>query len=362
MKRLFVVIMFAAALASCTSRLEIKDRNVGSYLVLNAMLDTEDWLHAVHLTYYTGADLVLPEGAEVTMLVNGVAQDAVGYADGYYSNIYHFISDLAPGDVVRIDAVYKRQQVYAEVQVPQRASIVSADTLRSENSAGGRIIRFDLGLEDVAGEKNWYRLTMESDFKYVAHFYEYPDRTIYSRPDSTYHVESQLRFDIGSDKILLDDYLPESSDYNPLTELFDELNPHNTMRIFSDERFTDSVGEVQISADSLDFVPYYPGMEFWRNDPPEYVSKCYSSYEADVYPAARVRLQSISFDAYNYFRAINSSENFGFEMSLLTEPVTIPSNVVGGLGFVSVVSSSSAVVDFPPCHVLQPGGKPGFLE
>ena len=363
------MLLFAAALTACINEMEIKNRNVGSYLVLNAMLDAEDRLHSVHLSYYDGSDIDLPEGAEVTMCVNGVPQDAAGYDNGKVSNIYHFVADLAPGDIVRIDAAYNGEQVYAEVEVPQRASIVSADTLRSAKPSleeiyfgSDRQVEFSLRLKDVPGEKNYYRLTMDSDFEMTAHFYEYPDKMIYSRPDSIYHETQRLNFDIGSDKILLDDYLPESSTYDPLEELFSSLNPHNTMRIFTDERFTDSVGDVRFTVDSLSFVPYYQGMEFWRNDPPEYVSRCYSSYEADALPSAHIRLRSLSFDAYNYFRAMNSRQIFGFEMSLFTEPTTVPSNVVGGLGFVSVASSAEAVIEFPSCHVLQPGGKPWFLE
>ena len=371
MKRLFVVIIFAAALTACVNRMEINVPDAGSYLILNAMLSDDETSHTVHLSYCNGADMLAPSGAEVTLLVNGSEYSAADWTDGSYSTAYFFDAELKPGDVMRIDASYRGYTAYAEVEVPQRAEIVSVDTLRRVNAevsdysyGSGRLLQFVLGIRDVPGEKSWYRLTLERDFEFAAHFYEYPERTIYSRPDSTYSEVSQLRFDIGSDKILLDDYLPDSSSgsYDGAEELLNLFNPHNTTRIFTDERFTDSGAEVKFEVDSLDFVPYYPGMEFWRYDAPEYAGKCYSSYEADVHPSARVRLQSISFDAYTYFRAINSCETFGYETNPLIEPTTIPSNVVGGLGFVSVASISSAVVDFPQCHVLQPGGKPGFLE
>lgn len=371
MKRLSVVILFAAALTACVNRMEINVPDTGSYLILNAMMDTDEDVHKVFLSFCDGSDIVAPSGAAVTLTVGGSTQRALDSDSGSLATTYFFDAAMKPGDVVRIDASYRSYTAYAEVEVPQRAEIVSVDTLRRVNAevsdysyGSGRLLQFVLGIRDVPGEKNWYRLTLERDFEFAAHFYEYPERTIYSRPDSTYSEVSQLRFDIGSDKILLDDYLPDSSSgsYDGAEELLNLFNPHNTTRIFTDERFMDSGAEVKFEVDSLDFVPYYPGMEFWRYDAPEYAGKCYSSYEADVCPSARMRLQSISFDTYTYLRAINSCETFGYETNPLIEPTTIPSNVVGGLGFVSVASISSAVVDFPPCHVLQPGGKPGFLE
>ncbi len=365
MKKSVIALLFAAALTACVNEMEIKDRNVGSYLILNAMLDAEESLHKLHLSYYNGTDVVLPEGAEVAMSVGGVRYGATGCDGGSIANVYSFNVSLKPGDLVRIDARYKDQTVYAEVEVPQRAELVSADTLRREYTekpdfyfGSDRRIDFSLKLRDIAGERNWYRLSMERDYEFAAHFIEDADKGIYPRADSIYHQLQRVKFDIGTDKILLDDYLPETTNLNDLSELLSQLNPRNTMRIFSDERFADSVGDVKFSVDSLDFVAYYPGIEYRTVDDTGSIYKCYTSYDADVHPSARLRLHSLSFDAYNYFRAVNSSSLFGYEVNLLTEPTSIPSNVVGGLGFVSVTSSSDVVIEFPSYVASAPGERP----
>ncbi len=361
MKKSAIVLLFAAVLAACVNEVEIKNRNVGSYLILNAMIDAEEPLHEVHLSYYNGSDAVLPEGAEVTMSVNGVRRGATGCEGSGVSNVYSFSVSLKPGDIVRIDARYGGQEVYAEVEVPQRAELVSADTLRREYTekpdfyfGSDRRIDFSLRLRDIAGERNWYRITMERDYKFAAHFIEDAEKDIYPRADSIYHQVQRVKFDIGTDKILLDDYLPETTNYKDLSDLFGQLNPRNTMRVFSDERFADSVGDVKFSVDSLDFVAYYQGIRYQKLDLPDGTYGYYASYDADVYPLARLRLHSLSFDAYNYFRAINSCSLFGYEMTLLTEPTSIPSNVVGGLGFVSATSGSDVLIEFPSYVVSTP--------
>ncbi len=357
MQRLLIIFICAISLASCVNDVEIKNRTSGNYLVLNAMLDDGEESHSVYLSYSDGAGFTLPEDAEVSMSVNGVSRTPGGHYDKGVVNVYTFDAALHPGDVVRIDARYNGEHAYAEAEVPQRAELVAVDTLRRSQGgeslfSSGNFVDFNLKIRDIPGGKNYYRLQLVRDCKFVAHFVDY---MYYMSPhaDSTFHEVARLSFDIGTDKILLDDYLPESSDnYDGGAYIFRLLNPYNVNRVFSDERFADGEAEVKFTVDSLDFRVSYRGI--FIND----FDKYYASYDADLYPQARVRLQSLSFDAYNYYRALNACDTFGFEVSPLIEPTAIPSNVSGGLGFVSVSSSSDAVIDFPSYAASAPGERP----
>ncbi len=85
-----------------------------------------------------------------------------GRTDGSCCKAYVFDAELKPGDVVLIETGYRDEFAYAEVEVPQRAEIVSVDTLRCPRadmsdyySGSDRILQFVLGLKDVPGEKNF---------------------------------------------------------------------------------------------------------------------------------------------------------------------------------------------------------------
>ena len=51
--------------------------------------------------------------------------------------------------------------------------------------------------------------------------------------------------------------------------------------------------------------------------------------------------------AWTYLGAVNRQKNRNGFNYLLVEPVTFPSNVEGGLGFLSVASATPIEIDFP---------------
>ena len=55
----------------------------------------------------------------------------------------------------------------------------------------------------------------------------------------------------------------------------------------------------------------------------------------------RLHLRTIDRDYYNYLRAINNLETYGYEVSPIIEPTMVPCNVVGGFGMVSVAAEDT---------------------
>jgi hypothetical protein len=356
-----IFLLLALGAVSCEKEVKVKGLDTGKYLIINAMLDDADSVHTVYLSWSDDSGVSLPKGAEVTLSVNGSPQRQESFGEGSSANIYRFRATIQSGDVIRIDARYGHTLAYAEVTVPQKPVFSLVDTLRCPRpettiylGESDRIVEFILKVKDIPGESSRYRLTLERDFRKVAQFETgREDELIFPRPDSVYVKSERLNFDIGSDPILLDDYLPESYGDYGINDIIGDFNPHNVQKVFSDKKFTDSEAEVKFYVDSLSFVTRSDFIDYWKWETGYDAygniinQKHYVSYDADIYPTARVRLHSLSQDAYDYCRALNACEVFGYSANPLTEPVIFPTNVEGGLGIVSAESSAELLIPFP---------------
>ena len=80
----------------------------------------------------------------------------------------------------------------------------------------------------------------------------------------------------------------------------------------------------------------------------------YSSWQSrDKKTLKRINslLQSIDRNGYNYLRALNNMEAYGYSVSPIIEPTMLPSNVEGGLGLVSVGCDSKIVLRLKPMRI-----------
>ena len=59
-----------------------------------------------------------------------------------------------------------------------------------------------------------------------------------------------------------------------------------------------------------------------------------------------VRLLSITEAEYRYLKALNCLDDGDYDNTLM-EPISLPCNVIGGLGFVGVCSESRVIIELP---------------
>ena len=59
-----------------------------------------------------------------------------------------------------------------------------------------------------------------------------------------------------------------------------------------------------------------------------------------------VRLLSITEAEYRYLKALNCLDDGDYDDALM-EPISLPCNVIGGLGFVGVCSESRVIIELP---------------
>ena len=107
------------------------------------------------------------------------------------------------------------------------------------------------------------------------------------------------------------------------------LEMENNYLLFDDDTFD---GETRVLSVTVNMYNLLAGFSFMPEVPEDYDD-----------PYVYVVLEHISFAEYHYLKALNNLSNLGYDAVPFFEPTTIPSNVDGGLGFVSVATDSDPV-------------------
>ena len=110
------------------------------------------------------------------------------------------------------------------------------------------------------------------------------------------------------------------------------MTVRNVRNVFTDSRFPDG-------SYTLNVYTYYPDFQGWGSDRKNHI-------QVDVV----VRLLSITEAQFRYLRAMNCLDSEDYNETFM-EPVIVPQNVSGGLGFVGASSEQRVtlrMVDRPP--------------
>ena len=373
MKKIIVwtLVLSLGILTACENTIRYEyDRNDGQITLL-AQMNTSDTEHTIFLSMsYPDRVDSLP-GAKVTCWVNGeefvaeeqpVPMEEV-YNPGFYYetraaepvvlqrrhqlfNEYVFSATLRPGDEVRVEASKGTLKAWAEVTVPQPATLVQVDTNRvvrtlNYSDFGGTdyyeavYMEMATKIRDRVGEDNYFVLSgsrlVEGEFR---RFDESGavDSVAYYRDESR-----ELDYRTFHDTILEDGYSAGEGN-----SLLDELLATNQMHCFSDKEFRDGEAVVR---------PYFDADYFtWREY--SYYWICPGTDEGDLHTVFSLQLRTISRDFYNYLRAINNMETYGYDVTPIIEPTMLPSNVTGGFGLVSVAAVQTVTFDLGTTHIV----------
>ena len=340
----------AAICVGCVNTIRYEyDLNDGKITIL-AQLSTADTLHSVILSMSYPDRIDSLSGATVNCYVNGTlhraSQGPVEYYDDYdwetgeailvpYKNRYtryYFTAVFKSGDEVRIEASYGGSEAWAEVVVPQPGAIVSVDTVTvvktysakyydGEETYEQEYVEFTVKLEDVKGADSFY--SMNGEMTTVT--------TLTSEGEGMNGVFVQgpgtMYFETFHDQILEDGYS------SGLGDLFDDITPVNAMHCFSDKLFRDGEATVRLYFPSYNFsvYPYH-----------------YDADEIVVNKLFSMRLKSFDRSFYNYLRALNNFDYYGYDVSPIVEPTMLPNNVTGGMGMASVAAESYYDIQLPP--------------
>lgn len=316
-------------------------------LIMNALLDAGEPENYVYLNLSGVEGISHVEQAAVTLYVNGqLAETAeelpplkpIGSLDMVYdpnaplNNLpaiakrkkFRITTALHPGDDIRLEAVAEggKYHVTAEVTVPQPVPPVRVDTsttqLRDYNG-WDPYREYKVTMQDLPGGKNYYRLDIRRDISTYGLYDNQRDTVIHTRITDL----------INREDIVLTDGNPSSNE-DEENDIFGTYIA-NKYNVFTDSRFSDGSCTLKVYT--------------WLNE--SYMPPNVYLYQVSrVSRVVTVRLLSISEAEYRYLKALNYLESDNYEDALM-EPVIIPSNVEGGLGFVGISSEARHVMEFP---------------
>lgn len=333
------VVLAALTFCGCSTKEYILLNDDQVHLVMNAQLNSEDTDHLVYLSLASADQgITLVKGGSVKVSVNGgapVSAVEIPPEEGFprEANVYGFHQAFKPGDEVLFEGSDLTRNVSARVRVPDLPEVVSVDTLTVTRKGSDWFgdsyeqtsLQVKVKLRDRAGEQDYYRL---SGYR----VYDFPegDRAVLldwasgepaideytgeyvlvGRTDPIYD-EQRLWVDV-SEEPLISGEQGEGDANAMIAELFDM---ENDWCVFTDASFEGEEYTLRLYLNQ-DSFGYYG-----------YLGPC----SVEDY----LRVHAISFEQFHYLKAVSASNASSF----FSEPVSMPTNVEGGLGFVTIESS-----------------------
>lgn len=358
--------------ASCTSTDYIDVDQADPIIVMNAQISTMNSSHAVLLSESKLSEITEVSGADVTVSVNGGApinatEDKSGeeeYGTGLMNGTkYLFDYNFAPGDKVEIKANCKSiAAVDAMTTVPKDPVIKNVEIFHEvPHKSSNSMFDFGNGFIDepyYSDENDLYPLNSWHQLKITLQ--DIPEEDSYYRLDVLieYTLQDGEKIDKGTYGVSLDTASEPvlssatSSNGGLLEALLEESNRYNA---FSDNIFKDKEYTLNLffQESQVNYIRHYYSVydtdwtEVEVKD--EKTGQTYTKYVPEPLPEGVtyktemiVRLYSISHDQYIYIKALDLNDMAIF----FSEPISIPSNVEGGMGFVSIDSCKEKRLDY----------------
>ena len=342
---LIIYITFLLLLSACENEIPYDTAQKEPQLIMNALINAgrTDNLVYLHLSEGTGVGRV-SEGT-LSLYVNGQLKEtpealspseSIGGLENNYPEemkeqilqsikfkVFRLTTILHPGDNVRLESTAEngKYHVSAEVTVPQPVDKIQVDTCLAyvkEYNGLKPYRQFKVTLKDRSNEKNYYRLNIVNDFSFRCQ----PINDTF--PDVI--ITKQYTDLINRDDVILTDGHPTNSD-DENNELFPNIK--NKYNIFTDNRFSNSNVTLKVYTQRYENIL-----------PDEIFNQIYRTGSISI------QILSITEAEYRYLKALNCLNSDDYD-DILMEPISIPSNVKGGLGFVGICSESTTTIQFP---------------
>lgn len=352
------------AAASCTNTDYIDVDNVDPVLVMNAQISTANTTHSIFLSSSTLSQLKEVSGADVTVSVNGttslkaveIKEEGENTYMGINSTNYQFDYAFAPGDNVIVNVKDgTAPSVDAAVTVPKDPIVKNVEILHNvPHSSSDSMFDFDYGYYD------YYPAPTYEDSPYPPDAWHELRVTLQDIPseDSFYRISVEIEYtltdgekidkgtfgvwvDTSSEPVLS---TVTSSGGGILEALAEESNPYNAFsdNVFKDKEYTLKL-YIQENQLSRGRNYYYVYDTEWNYDEESGEYKPEPLPEGVTYSSVmRVKVYSISHDQFIYLKALGLDDLALF----FSEPISIPSNVNGGMGFISIENAREFYLDY----------------
>ncbi len=361
---LITYIVAALLLTGCENEIPYNPGNRKPLIVMNALLDAGSTENFVYLHLSEGYNIGRVNQATLSLYVNGQLTEEPqpmtpqeiyeglseeNYGKDVYEQIiknikfkkFRLRTNFHPGDRIRLEATAEEGEyrVSSEVIVPQPIQKIQVDTCISKIlqwSSMRNYRKIEVTLHDLPNEKNYYRLDIQNNYRIYAR-YPVPSldengkqKTDENGSPLVWHKDTVFNYTdrelINREDIILTDGHISHSDQDEENEMFPSIS--NKYNIFTDNQFSNSSATLKVyTAFHLDYLSGYDSVR-------------------STLLSLTVRLLSISKEEYLYMKGLNCMDDDDYDTTLM-EPVSLPSNVQGGLGFVGVSAEARINMEFP---------------
>jgi len=345
------VIFVVSVFNSCQNEIPFDIKENSPKLVVNAMIDINFENNFIFVSK-TGKDSTgSVNDAMINIYINDelreqltqfMEPDTVFYEPGanYYLNYDYNPSDkkyktnlrFNPGDKVKIEvfADNNKYHAWAEDIVPKPLEIEKIDTMTftdySQYYINNSKIRLKTTFTDYPNEKNFYRLVVvqKNNYQIRAIEEDAEGNIIYNENEETKCNEETKYMDTRLDPILNNGRVSTDDDIFP--------QPENIFAVFDDKQLNTAY-TMTTSFDRPDSNSFYK----------------YSLFDSAIERVAvefKVHLISITEMQYYYLKALNTVYDINYD-EYLSMPVSFPSNVEGGVGFVGFSAGTHKTFSIP---------------
>ena len=360
MKRLIIPVLLLLA-GACTHNIDYDFSKVEPELMVLGWLDQSTSSQTVSVSLSEGGLIKSVEETTVTCYVNdkqvasvtAIQEEKDDYSS--FSPFYigysgkrselqlpvSFSASLKPGDKVRltVDANHGTYQASTpEMTVPEPVEITKVDTdhvtvTHLDYSEDYLQIRADV--PDRKGEDNWYCISVQ-EVSYGTYSFKDDGPALFVTASRTAYIQDL------DDPILLDGNLSQG-DLN----IFD-FSGNGEFSCFSDQLFQDGTAHLRMNISSWNDGEYSfrdLGKRFAETYGTDILNeRAFDKVHAEC--RLEIRLSQCSQDAYYYLRTLRTVSSDGYDPRIV-EPVTVPSNIIGGIGFVDILNTAVARIGLP---------------
>lgn len=332
--KILTMLALALAAVSCETYIDIKHDGPENLLVANANLIAGDTLHTVYLAYSKFNDVKPVSEAHLVCYVNGTVADETSNViePEHYSSwvrMMQFKAKFESGDELKLVIDAGDCHVESISIVPKAPLVTKMDTsyvtVKSDSDDGQYVKRglCEPTVQDIAGEDNFYRITMQLYSKfYVSAVDPDYDSPYYSLGEVIEYVTDDVKTDNSMDPLLykkLDIGMDEGDG--------DEYNYFaNKYNLFTDNTFRNGEVTLKLIVSNFRYLYNYPKSTIHS-----------SGVTVTEDRTLRVRVLSMSRQGYTYMNdyMYDESDQSGW---LMTTEMPYPSNVEGGTGMINVMA------------------------
>lgn len=320
----FMILVYTA----CENEIPFNIKKHPPKLILNALIESSAEVNMIALAL-TGRESISKDfEAIVNIYIDGELKEQLEEfdpnQDPYYGIVRRYRTQLKfpPGSKIKIEAKTTdgKYHAWAEDIVPYPIEVEHVDTMTyvEKSSMGSYVsinsyVRIKTTFTDNPNEKNYYQIAVVSRDSVWGKFYS-------GEKDSfiiTYYGE---QLNIREDIVLNEGKIP--ADDNSIIN-----SSENKCNIFDDSRLNGTY--TMTVSTSLMYRGY---INYFR--------------EKGIGKQMLVNLTTMTEAQYYYFRALNLHNSDNYD-EVLTQPISFPSNVTGGLGIVGFTTNTEKTLQFP---------------